>query len=122
MGMHTQIRSKVDDDAIEQVEQVEQAALRTYATFIADYTDERGAEWTWTTYRRIDDPTRFCSVIWDADEASAERHEQLPATAEFTRVLYKHVTGDAEQHRFEVVADSTRTHETSDSTTMGEPT
>lgn len=118
MGIYTQIRFQVDDDAIEQVGQ----ALHTYATFIAEYTNEHGPEWTWTTYRRTDDPTRFCSVIWHADEASAERHEQLPATAEFSRALYEHVTGDAKQHRFEVVADSAGSYEPSDSTRMGEPT
>lgn len=118
MGVHTQIRFQVDDAAIEQVEQ----ALRTYATFIADYVDEHGPEWTWTTYRRSDDRTRFRSVIWHADEASAERHEQLPATAEFTRVLYEHVIGDAEQHSFEVVADSTGTYEPAHSAKTGEPT
>jgi hypothetical protein len=93
-------------DAIDEVER----ALRTYAEFIATYVDEHGPEWSWTTYRHADDPTTSCSVTWHADQASAARHQELDPTADFTRALYSHVVGDAEQIEFEIAAASRGTH------------
>lgn len=47
-------------------------------------------------------------MIWHADQASAARHHELDATEEFTRTLYQHVVGDAEQLEFEIAADTRR--------------
>lgn len=101
MRVHKHVRFHVHVDSIDEVNEL----IRDYAAYVGRWVQEHGPEWRWATYREVDDPARFVSVMWHRDEDAEQAHRSADGTERFAEGLYEHVVDSAEI-RYELVADS----------------
>jgi quinol monooxygenase YgiN len=98
MAVYKLARFEVRPEAREEAER----AMHDFASYVRAELDDS----MWTTYRDVDAPNRFVSMIRADNEAADKRHRDAPGTRKFVAALYPLLAGDVEFTQYELVTSS----------------